>query len=395
MQEPSGLVFGLLVALLVVAVAIVAFLLSERSQRSESEPTERPENDLDSDFVRLLSVGHSTSVVLGGDDEVLRATPSAYALGLVRTGRLVHPQLVQLVAEARREGGSREAQVLITRGPAAGSGRLTIHVHVVALSRGRVLVLAEDRTAELRLEAVRRDFVANVSHELKTPVGAIALLAETLSESADDPDAVRHFASRLATEATRLSGLVQDIIDLSRLQDSEVLLDSERVAVEDVVTEAIARCEVEAQSRDIAVVRAPARDLAVYGDRALLTTAVRNLLDNALRYSDGGTRVTIAPRVGGEGMVEVAVIDQGIGIDEELLPRVFERFYRIDPARSRATGGTGLGLSIVKHVAADHGGEVTVWSQPGRGSTFTLRLPAAEESEHAPALRPTVSEGKQ
>lgn len=337
------------------------------------------EGDLDDDFLALLAASHATSLVLGPDDEVVRATPSAYAMGVARHGQLVQPQLIDMVAQARRSGGSHEEQVVLTRGAVLGTGRMTLSVQVVALSRERVLLLIEDQTAELRLEAVRRDFVANVSHELKTPVGSMALLAETIDSAADDPEAVRHFASRISTEAQRLSGLVQDIIDLSRLQDSDVIRDSARVRVHDIVTEAIARCEVEARARDIAVVYAPKDELAVFGEASLLVTAVRNLLDNALRYSDGGTRVTIAPGTDRDGMASIQIIDQGIGIEPDALPRVFERFYRVDRARSRATGGTGLGLSIVKHVAADHGGEVTVWSQPGRGSTFSLRLPLAAD----------------
>lgn len=391
---------GVLLALLVVTVALLAFLLSERAQRRQAEYGQGHEHT-ESDFTLLLATLRTTSVVVGASGELLRVTPSAYALGLARSGRIAHTELVALVEEARRDGGTREAQLVLPRGPAAGAGRVTVHVVVTAMSGGRVLLLAEDRTAALRLDEVRRDFVANVSHELKTPVGAIALLAETLADAADDPDTVRHFARRMDLEANRLAGLVQDIIDLSRLQDADVMLDSRLVDVDAVIAEAVERCEVEARSRDIRVTVAPAGGAAVYGDQALLVTAVRNLLDNALRYSDGGTRVSVVPRLGEDDLVEIAVIDQGIGIDPEALPRVFERFYRVDAARSRATGGTGLGLSIVKHVAADHGGEVTVWSQPGRGSTFTLRLPAAHpepsspsSAVSAPVAPPTPPEGE-
>lgn len=242
------------------------------------------------------------------------------------------------------------------------------------------MLLVEDRTAANRLEDMRRDFVANVSHELKTPVGAISLLAETMADSADDPDAVRMFAERMGAESTRLAGLVHDIIDLSRVQDATTMT-SERIPVAEIVGEAVDRARLQAQARDVAIWARVSQDIDVVGDRALLVTAVRNLVDNAVRYSDGGTRVGVTVRVAEDELVEIAVVDQGIGIDADALPRVFERFYRVDPARSRETGGTGLGLSIVKHVAADHGGEVTVWSQPGRGSTFTLRVPAAEPAE--------------
>ncbi|WP_108719100.1 cell wall metabolism sensor histidine kinase WalK [Miniimonas sp. S16] len=376
MGDNVQVVSVVLLGLLVIAVSVLAFRVSERQQRPTPPATTGEE--LDGDLVRLLSVLRTASVVLDAEDAVVRATPSAYALGLARGGHLVHPELVELVTEARREGGIRQVQLTLPRGPVAGAGRLILHAQIAALSGQRVLLLAEDRTAAVRLDEVRRDFVANVSHELKTPVGAIALLAETLEDAADEPDVVREFSRRLAQEARRLSALVQDIIDLSRVQDADALLDSRVVDVDAVVTEAVSRNEVEARARDIAIAAPGGSGLQVFGDEALLVTAVRNLVDNALRYSDGGTRVTVAARSGRDGLVEIAVIDQGIGIDADLLPRVFERFYRVDAARSRQTGGTGLGLAIVKHVAADHGGEVTVWSQPGRGSTFTLRLPSAD-----------------
>lgn len=381
----SDVVTAVLLGLLVVAVGILAFRVSEQSTTGSATPPP-PSDEIEEDLVRMLAVIGAASVVLSATGTIVRATPSAYALGIVRSGNLAHAELEDLVAEARRDGGSRQVQLVLPRGPGLGASRLTLHVQVIALTGERVLLLAEDRTAAVRLDATRRDFVANVSHELKTPVGAIALLAETLQEVPDDPEAVRSFGARLGAEARRLSGLVQDIIDLSRLQDADVFLDARRVDVAEVVDEAVERAEVEARARDIAVTQQAAAGLEVFGDHALIVTAVRNLLDNALRYSDGGTRVAVVARPGEGGMVDISVIDQGIGIDADLLPRVFERFYRVDAARSRQTGGTGLGLSIVKHVAADHGGEVMVWSRPGRGSTFTLRLPqAGDETDADPA----------
>lgn len=375
------LVTAIGLAALVVVVGILAFRVS-----NPPEPARPAGSDGDADgddLARLLAAVRSASVMLDAGDRVVRATPAAYALGVARAGAIALPEVTALVAEVRRDGGSREVQLNVSRGTSPGTIRLVLRIQVIALAAERVLVLAEDRTAALRLDQVRRDFVANVSHELKTPVGAIALLAETLAEAADDPEAVTHFAGRLGVEARRLAGLVQDIIDLSRLQDSAAAHEPEPVAIADVVAEAVARCEVEAGARDIVVAAQVMGSPEVFGDRGLLVTAVRNLVDNALRYSDGGTRVSVVARVGGagtpgEGTAEISVIDQGIGMDPAVLPRVFERFYRVDPARSRETGGTGLGLSIVKHIAADHGGEVTVWSQLGRGSTFTLRLPLAE-----------------
>jgi two-component system, OmpR family, sensor histidine kinase SenX3 len=232
----------------------------------------------------------------------------------------------------------------------------------------------DDRTEARRVEEIRRDFTANVSHELKTPIGALHLLAEAVQDAADEPDAVRHFASRMLQESQRLSTLVQEIIDLSRLQVADALHPPEPVGVDEMVADAVDRCRLVAQVKGIEVVIGGDTGSTVFGDHNLLVTAVRNLVDNAISYSGDGTRVGVGVRRE-SGLVEISVTDQGIGIASEEQTRVFERFYRVDPARSRATGGTGLGLSIVKHVAANHGGEVTVWSMPGQGSTFTLRLP--------------------
>ncbi|HLS73511.1 MAG TPA: ATP-binding protein, partial [Actinomycetaceae bacterium] len=224
---------------------------------------------------------------------------------------------------------------------------------------------------------VRRDFVANVSHELKTPVGALALLAETVADAADDPAAVRRFSAQMTRESRRLSALVQEIIDLSRLQEPDVLVDSALLAVDDVIAEAADRVRVEAESRRITLTVGGEPNLYVHGDADLLATAVRNLLDNALRHSEPLSRVSVGVSRDSD-QVRIAVVDQGEGMDAEQQQRVFERFYRADPARARRTGGSGLGLSIVKHIAADHGGVAEVWSKPGAGSTFTLVLPLAD-----------------
>ncbi|MBC7372651.1 MAG: ATP-binding protein, partial [Frankiales bacterium] len=244
---------------------------------------------------------------------------------------------------------------------------------------GHVALLVEDVTETRRVEAVRRDFVANVSHELKTPVGAMALLAEALQDASDDPEAVRRFAGRVQHEAGRLGRLVQELIDLSRLQGADPLPEPTLVPVDQVVAEAVDRTRTAATARGIDIVRGGERALTVRGSEKQLVTAVGNLIENAVHYSPERTRVAVAVRRR-DGAIEISVTDQGIGIAEKDLERVFERFYRADPARSRATGGTGLGLAIVKHVATNHGGEVSVWSVEGSGSTFTLRLPPSAEA---------------
>ncbi|HLS25182.1 MAG TPA: ATP-binding protein [Beutenbergiaceae bacterium] len=365
----------LLAALAGVLVGVgVGLWYSRRdSARNEADASRKVGDDVAS----VLSALRSVSVVLGPDDEILRATPPAYSLGLVRSGVLTHLELEKMVARARRDGHIQDAHLMLPRSKVPGSDILAVDVRVAPLPADRILILADDRTAERRVEEVRRDFVANVSHELKTPVGAIALLAETAADAADDSEAVRHFTSQMSREASRLSALVQEIIELSRLQAPEKVVDYQRVSIDEVIAEAVDRAGLEAEAREMPINVGGERGLEVFGDHGLLVTAVRNLVDNAVRYSPAGSPVNLGVR-NAEGVVEIAVVDQGAGISPENTDRVFERFFRADPARSRETGGTGLGLSIVKHVAANHGGEVTVWSTKGRGSTFTLRIPEVD-----------------
>jgi two-component system sensor histidine kinase SenX3 len=243
-----------------------------------------------------------------------------------------------------------------------------------------VALLLDDVTEARRLEAVRRDFVANVSHELKTPVGALTLLAEAVLDAADDPDAVQRFAGRIQHESARLGRLVRELIELSRLQGAEPLPGNDEVMVEALLDEAQDRTRLAAEQGGISVLARCPQDLVVRGNESQLTMAITNLVDNAIAYSPRGTRVAVSALAAQDPehrrpCVEISVSDQGMGIAENELTRVFERFYRVDPARSRATGGTGLGLAIVKHVATNHGGTVSVWSVEGSGSTFTIRLP--------------------
>jgi two-component system, OmpR family, sensor histidine kinase SenX3 len=237
--------------------------------------------------------------------------------------------------------------------------------------------------------AARRDFVANVSHELKTPVGAMALLAEAVLDAADDPHEVRRFGTKILNEANRLGMLVTELIALSRLQGAERLPELGTVEVDVVVAEALDRCRLAAESAGIRIAVDPPGGLLLKGDATLLVTALSNLLDNAVSYSSPGSPVSVSRRLV-DGLVEIAVTDRGLGIAPEFQERVFERFFRIDQARSRSTGGTGLGLAIVKHVAANHGGDVQLWSKPGTGSTFTLRIPAYPDSPHSSPQLPCL-----
>jgi two-component system sensor histidine kinase SenX3 len=239
---------------------------------------------------------------------------------------------------------------------------------------GGAVAIVQDASDRHRLEAIRRDFVANVSHELKTPVGALSLLAETL-DGEDDPLVVDRLAKRVAAEAERLGRIIDDLLDLSRIEANESPR-QEMVPLTVIVGQAVELLRPAATSSGIRLeVDDPPWHLAVPGDRRDLVSAVSNLVDNAIKYSERGSLVQVRVR-SYDDVVEIAVIDEGVGIPARDMERIFERFYRVDRARSRTTGGTGLGLSIVRHVAVNHSGSVRVESREGSGSTFTLSLPA-------------------
>jgi two-component system sensor histidine kinase SenX3 len=322
---------------------------------------------------QIIEALESAGVVLDPSNNVIKASPRAVTLGLVWHRTLVHPRLVELVDRVRRSGDAVTEEVELSRGP-LGDPALHLSVRVARLGSRFMLLLAEDRTESYRLDTVRRDFVANISHELKTPIGAIGLLGEALGHAADDPVQVRRFAEQLTKESARLASLTQEIIELSRLQARDALSHPDVVQLDAVVSAAIDQNRVLAGAHRVTLARGGSKGLRVWGDEVMLTTAVHNLIVNAVQYSTTSSRVGIGVTES-DDVIEIAVTDQGIGIADDELDRVFERFFRVDQARSRTTGGTGLGLSIVKHVVQNHGGDVRVWSQPGRGSTFTIRLP--------------------
>ncbi len=370
--------------LLTGALGVAAFWYSERVQRGggrarpgADEPEDGSSGVLPDGLTRILSVLPGAAFVVGADGSVLRASSLSITLGIVHGDRVAVPALDALVAQVRRDGVIRELDLELPR-PPLQAAMLQVRARVAPLSSATTLVLVEDVSEAIRVDAVRRDFVANVSHELKTPVGALSLLAEAVQAASDEPDSVRRFAGRMQAESQRLTNLVNDLIDLSRLQGGEQPADAHPVAVVRLVAEAVEATRLIAQAREIEVVVGAVPAVSVSGDESSLVMALRNLLTNAVAYSPPRTKVAVSSRAVAaepDGLVEISVTDQGIGIPEPEQSRIFERFYRVDPARSRVTGGTGLGLSIVKHVCVNHGGECTVWSVPGEGSTFTLRLP--------------------
>jgi two-component system, OmpR family, sensor histidine kinase SenX3 len=325
---------------------------------------------------QVLEVLESAGVVLDPSNNVLKASPGALALGLVRQQALAHPELLDLVATVRRSGETVADEIELARGP-YGEGTVRLRVLVARLGTRFVLLLAEDRTEAHRLDEVRRDFVANISHELKTPIASVSLLAEALDSAADEPEQVRRFAGRLSVEASRLAHITSEVIELSRLQARDALRPDVIVPIDEVVAAAVDQNRVVAAAKHVEIAVRASTKSEVYGDRALLVVAVHNLVSNAIAYSNDGGRVGVGAKVVGD-TVEIAVTDQGVGIEGDDLERIFERFYRVDQARSRNTGGSGLGLSIVKHTVQNHGGDVRAWSRPGRGSTFMIRLPLAE-----------------
>jgi two-component system sensor histidine kinase SenX3 len=382
-RRVSGLAVLEVLGALALGVLLGWFVARARRLRTVDRSTTRPD-----DLGPLLAALRSSAVLLDDDLRVVQASPSAYSYGVVRALRLADERLVDLARSAVRDQKAHDG--LVTLKPSQRREPATVlEARASPLSEGRVLLLLDDRTRAERVEEARRDFVANISHELKTPIGAIGLLSEAITDAAGDPVAVERFAGRLQKESARLGKLVTEIIDLSRLQFDNPVEGAQAVRVDTLIREAMDRCRATAERRGVRMVRGGVTGLQVVGDRDMLVTALANLVENAIAYSDENTRVAVGVRMR-EEMVEITVTDQGLGIPEHELDRIFERFYRVDPARSRQTGGTGLGLSIVKHIVAAHRGEVTVWSAPGAGSTFTLRLPMHPVQSDDPYVGPTA-----
>ena len=384
MSVVSALLLAAVVALLALAVGVgvgarLAPRIVERRRRHAAEQAGITVSQMLQHVVSLAPVG---IVVVDTYRDVVYTNDRARELGLVKD-RLLDDRAWLAAQRTLATGEDVEVDLSPRKLQNPGRSGLSVRGHVRLLTEEDsrfAVVYVDDQSEHARMEATRRDFVANVSHELKTPVGAMGVLAEALLASADDPDTVRRFAEKTVAESHRLANMVGELIELSRLQGAERLPDLEAVDVDTVVAEALSRYKVAADNADIAITTDAPTGYRVLGDQPLLVTALANLVSNAIAYSPDGSSVSISRRRRGDD-IEIAVTDRGIGIARADQERVFERFFRVDKARSRATGGTGLGLAIVKHVAANHNGSIRLWSQPGTGSTFTLSIPAYPDDE--------------
>ena len=325
-------------------------------------------------LLELFDQLHEDVLLLSFGEFPIYSSSGVENLNILRDGRLVAPEILAITRAVRRNGIVQTGKVEVARGP-IGEGTRELTVRVLPLQENTLIaVFLSDESEAQRVHEVRRDFVANISHELKTPIGALSLLSEAVLSAKDDPDAVLKFASRMQMESKRLTDLVQEIINLSRLQDSDPMLQAQEVSINDSIQVAVDQCQTIAFARKIEINYVSSMDALVLGDVEHITMAIHNLIENAINYSPENTSVTVSTEIE-NGIVQISITDQGIGIPEADQSRIFERFYRVDAARSRETGGTGLGLSIVKHVISNHGGDIQVWSAPGTGSTFTVLLP--------------------
>ncbi|MFT3888814.1 MAG: HAMP domain-containing sensor histidine kinase [Arachnia sp.] len=364
---------GLIGAGLALLGCLFAWLIHHGREGLRQIEAQRTGGDVSAELRQVMALMQTGALLVGPHDEILVVNEPGETMGLVRGTRVGFTELLDVVRAVRTSGVGFDGPIVRERQP--GVEALELTVRVSPMDDGHVLVFAVDESAAKRVEAVRRDFVANISHELKTPIGAISVLSEAVEAAKDDPAAVERFSLRLQRETARLAELTNQIIDLSRLQTENPMLEHNVVDLSEVIDEAVSRSRERAAKREVSVIVARTADARVLGDRWQLADAVTNLVQNAISYSDERARVTISLTMAGD-VAELKVSDNGIGIKPEDQERIFERFFRVDYGRSRDSGGTGLGLSIVRHIAVSHGGEVRVWSRPGQGSTFTLSLPA-------------------
>ncbi len=351
----------------------VYFLVKPKSQPEQQSPTSNSSRNL---ILKLIQSLPDIVIWVDGDNKIKYASEVALNLNIAREDKIQIDALETLISMARKIDEPLIKKVKAKR--PLGIAKLNLDTWVMRLERGEVLLWAQNNSVVSRVETMRRDFVANISHELKTPVGALSLLAEAIEESGKDSESIQKFAKRIGPETKRLTNVIRDIIDLSQVQSDDPLASANPVEVDRVINDAVDAVQLLADLNNVEIAQVNEPDVKIVGDEYQLVMAIRNLLTNAITFSPASSRITVGAKLK-DGVVEITVSDQGIGISLENQSRIFERFYRVDPARSRSTGGTGLGLAIVKHVCENHGGEVSVWSVPGQGSTFTMKFPQMEQ----------------
>ncbi len=363
---------GLIPGLVLGALFTYLWIKFQKDPEKSNAGTSSSRNQL----LKLIQSLPDIVIWVDGDNRIKYASEVALSLNIARDEKIQIDSLESLISTARKVDEPITKKIKAKR--PLGIAKLNLDTWVMRLERGEVLLWAQNNSIVSRVETVRRDFVANISHELKTPVGALSLLAEAIEEAGKDSETIQKFAKRIGPETKRLTNVIRDIIDLSQVQSDDPLATASPVEVDRVINDAIDAVQLLADLHSIEIVQVKSPDVKIMGDEYQLVMAVRNLLSNAITFSPANSRITVGAKLK-DGVVEITVSDQGIGISLENQSRIFERFYRVDPARSRSTGGTGLGLAIVKHVCENHGGEVSVWSVQGQGSTFRMKFPQMEE----------------
>ena len=366
------IILGMLLGALLGGTTIY-FLVNKNNKPEQQNPTSNSSRNL---ILKLIQSLPDIVIWVDGDNKIKYASEVALNLNIAREDKIQIDALETLISMARKIDEPLIRKVKAKR--PLGIAKLNLDTWVMRLERGEVLLWAQNNSVVSRVETMRRDFVANISHELKTPVGALSLLAEAIEESGKDSESIQKFAKRIGPETKRLTNVIRDIIDLSQVQSDDPLASANPVEVDRVINDAVDAVQLLADLNNVEIAQVNEPDVKIVGDEYQLVMAIRNLLTNAITFSPINSRITVGAKLK-DGVVEITVSDQGIGISLEDQSRIFERFYRVDPARSRSTGGTGLGLAIVKHVCENHGGEVSVWSVQGQGSTFTMKFPQMEE----------------
>jgi len=366
------IILGMLLGALLGGTTIY-FLVTPKNKPEQQNLTSNSSRNL---ILKLIQSLPDIVIWVDGDNKIKYASEVALNLNIAREDKIQIEALETLISMARKIDEPLIKKVKAKR--PLGIAKLNLDTWVMRLERGEVLLWAQNNSVVSRVETMRRDFVANISHELKTPVGALSLLAEAIEESGKDSESIQKFAKRIGPETKRLTNVIRDIIDLSQVQSDDPLASANPIEVDKVINDAVDAVQLLADLNNVEISQVIEPDVKIVGDEYQLVMAIRNLLTNAITFSPASSRITVGAKLK-DGVVEITVSDQGIGISLENQSRIFERFYRVDPARSRSTGGTGLGLAIVKHVCENHGGEVSVWSVPGQGSTFTMKFPQMEQ----------------